>query len=248
MQHARVWLISMLRRSPNLYRKLRLIYRTLTLGPQSLEGQIRQRLRALPRVFFVQVGSNDGRSGDPISRSIHRERHWSGIFIEPIPDIFQRLKTHYGPDPRFIYENVLIGSNRETAKFYHVSDRAKQALGDALPGWYDQLGSFSRDHIVKHLDGLLEPYIVEVELPCVLLQDVLDRHAVQRIDLLHVDTEGYDYAVLAQFDFDRYRPAVVLYEHKHLSVELRHKAEELLAVRGYSVHPRSADTLAIFPP
>lgn len=29
-----------------------------------------------------------------------------------------------------------------------------------LPVWYDQLGSFDRQHIVKHLDGRLEPFIV----------------------------------------------------------------------------------------
>jgi len=248
MRHVRAWIINLLRLSPSLYARLRLIFRTLTRGPQSLEGQINQRLRGMSSVFFVQIGSNDGRSGDPISRFIHSKRHWSGIFIEPIPEIFKRLKEHYGSDPRFIYENVLIGSTREHAKFYHVSERAKIELGDGAPSWYDQLGSFNREHIVKHLDGLLEPYIVEVELPCVLVQDVLDRHRVERIDLLHIDTEGYDYSVLAQFDFERYRPAVILYEHKHLTVELRTKATELLVSYGYVVRPRSCDTLAIFPP
>lgn len=247
MGHLRSWFIAELHKYPRLYQKLRSIYRRFTPSPQSLGEQIKQRLRARPAIFFVQVGSNDGRHGDPISHFIRRERRWSGIFIEPVPDIFKRLKTHYGPDPRFIYENVLIGTSRNLTKFYHVSDRAKQELGDDLPRWYDQLGSFDRNHIVKHLDGLLEPYIVEVELPCTLLQDVLDRNAVQHIDLLHIDTEGYDYAVLAQFDFDRYRPAVVLYEHKHLSNELRRKARELLVTRGYTVRDHSSDTLAIFP-
>ena len=226
---------------------LRRIYRRLTRGPQSLEGLIHRRLRGLSSVFFVQVGSNDGNHGDPISSFIRRERRWSGIFVEPVPEIFRRLKLSYGPDPRFIYENVLIGTSREPTKFYYVDERAKQDLGDAVPYWYDQLGSFNRNHIVKHLNGLLEPYIVEAELPSVPLPELLDRNQVKHIDLLHIDTEGFDYEVLMQFDFERFRPAVVLYEHKHLNPELRSKAQELLQGYGYTLRPRTDDTLALQP-
>lgn len=237
--------VQRLQAHPVLYKKLRHVWRRITQGPQSLEGMIGQRLKGLPSVFFVQVGSNDGNHGDPISRFIRRERRWSGIFVEPVPEIFERLKRSYGPDPRFIYENVLIGSSAEPVNFYYVSERAKQELGDAVPYWYDQLGSFDRQHIVKHLDGLLVPYIVEAKLPSVSLPALLARNAVQHIDLLHIDTEGYDYEVLAQFDFDRFRPAVVLYEHKHLKPELRAKAQELLKGYGYILRPRIDDTLAL---
>ncbi|MES2884641.1 MAG: FkbM family methyltransferase [Pseudomonadota bacterium] len=240
-------LVQRLREHPVLYKKLRLIWRRITQGPQSLKGMIRQRLKGLPTVFFVQIGSNDGNHGDPISGFIRRERRFSGIFVEPVPEIFKRLKLSYGPDPRFVYENVLIGSSTEPVNFYYVSERAKQELGDAVPYWYDQLGSFDKQHIAKHLDGLLVPYIIEARLPSVPLPTLLARNAVQHIDLLHIDTEGYDYEVLTQFDFDRYRPAVVLYEHKHLTPELRSKAQALLKAYGYVLRPRVDDTLALQP-
>lgn len=240
-------IVQRLQRNPALYKKLRYAWRRITQGPQSLKGMIRQRLKGLPTVFFVQIGSNDGNHGDPISGFIRRERRWSGIFVEPVPDIFKRLKASYGPDPRFIYENVLIGTSPEPAKFYYVSERAKQELGDAVPYWYDQLGSFDQQHIAKHLDGLLVPYIVEAELPSVPLPAMLARNGVQHIDLLHIDTEGYDYEVLKQFDFERFRPAVVLYEHKHLKPELRAQAQALLKGYGYILRPRIDDTLALQP-
>ena len=240
-------LVQRLQEHPSLYKKLRHVWRRFTQGPQSLEGMIGQRLKGLPSVFFVQVGSNDGNHGDPISRFIRRERRWSGIFVEPVPDIFKRLKASYGPDPRFVYENTLIGSSSEPVNFYYVSERAKQELGDAVPYWYDQLGSFDRQHIVKHLDGLLAPYIIEAKLPSIRLPALLARNAVQHIDLLHIDTEGYDYEVLTQFDFERFRPAVVLYEHKHLKPELHAKAEALLKGYGYVLRPHIGDTLALQP-
>ena len=39
------------------------------------------------------------------------------------------------------------------------------------------------------------------------------------IDLLQIDTEGFDYEVLKMFDFNTYRPVIIQYEHFHLSME-----------------------------
>ena len=236
-------LVSALQSRPALYRKLRYAYRRVTQGPQSIEGQIRQRLRGMHSVFFVQIGSNDGRHGDPIAPMIRREPRWSGIFV----DIFRRLKQNYGEAPRFTFENVLIGESQQPTKFYFVAERAKAELGDALPYWYDQLGSFNREHIAKHLDGKLVPYIEEIDLPTVSLPTLLDRNGVAHVDLLHIDTEGYDYEVLRQFEFERLRPAVVLYEHKHLPPDSRAKAQALLKQYGYEIRVRPDDTLALLP-
>jgi FkbM family methyltransferase len=243
----RQWLMRRLRAYPAIEQPLRQIYRYLRHKPQTLEGLIHGRLSGMAQVFFVQVGSNDGTHGDPISHFIRHEPRWRGIFVEPVPDIFKRLKAHYGNAPRFAYENVLVGDSSAPRKFYYVSEHAKQALGDAAPYWYDQLGSFDRQHIVKHLDGLLEPYIIEVELPCLPLMALLERNAVHQLDLLHIDTEGFDYEVLKQLDFSRFRPAVVLYEHKHLSAATRAEAETLLLAQGYQLRRRVDDTLALQP-
>jgi len=236
-----------LRAHPKLYHRLRRWYLKLHQRLRPLHVEIHRALQQRPAVFFVQVGSNDGAQGDPIHRLVHRHPQWRGIFIEPVPFLFERLKTNYPDGERFVFENVAIGEQRGHALFHYVSERAKAALGDRLPYWYDQLGSFDRHHIVKHLDGLLEPYIVDVELPCVPIQDILDRNAVARIDLLHIDTEGYDYEVLRQFDFARYQPTVVLYEHKHLKPAVRQQAHRLLLGHGYQLHVRLDDTLAIRP-
>jgi hypothetical protein len=49
-------------------------------------------------------------------------------------------------------------------------------FGGELPFWYDQLGSFEKRHILRHLDGALEPYIVSEAVLCVPLADVLLEH------------------------------------------------------------------------
>jgi FkbM family methyltransferase len=67
---------------------------------------------------------------------------------------------------------------------------------------------------------MIEPYIACENVPCDTLRNILAVHDVMRVDLLHIDTEGYDYRVLRQFDFDRFRPRVVL-SRTHASPEDR---------------------------
>ena len=171
---------------------------------------------------------------------------WSGIFIEPVRFIFQRLKKNYHNEKRFIFENVAIGNKKGRMKFYYVSEDAKAKLGNDLPFWYDQLGSFSKDYIMNHLHEKVGPYVVEEEIECVTLSELLERHCVQKIDLLHIDTEGFDYKVLLQMNFERYKPMVVLYEHTHLAVDEIEKAKLLLTRSGYNCNEYGGDTLAIF--
>jgi FkbM family methyltransferase len=210
--------------------------------------QIRKAFSKQTPVFFLQVGSNDGVRSDPLHSFRVNNRNWTGIFIEPVEPIFERLKRNYQFSDRFIFENVAIGPSRETRKFYYVSEDAKE-LGGNISLWYDQLGSFDKTHILKHCIGRnsgFASYIVEQEVKCVLLQDILDKHRVTKIDLIHIDTEGFDYGVLSQIDFNKYRPSIVLYEHYHISVDEKEKAESLLKTHGYTLFELEEDTLAVF--
>lgn len=214
-------------------------------GPK-IAKQIEKTLEINGNIFFVQVGSNDGLQGDPLHELITKNKKWSGIFIEPVEFLFQRLKRNYENSERFVFEKVAIGSEKETKKFYYVKEGAKADLGDKLPFWYDQLGSFNKDHILKHLNGKLEPYIVEEEIQCVPIQEIFDKNLVKKLDLIHIDTEGFDYKVLSQVNFKKYKPSIVLYEHKHLSMDEKEKAKSLLKIFKYKLFEYKEDTLAIF--
>jgi len=92
---------------------------------------------------------------------------------------------------------------------------------------------------------MIEPYIACENVPCDTLRNILAVHDVVRVDLLHIDTEGYDYRVLRQFDFDSFRPRVVLYEHMHLPKTERKNATNLLEGYGYRICRGLCDTLAV---
>jgi FkbM family methyltransferase len=235
-----------------LSRSNRLVRRLLTGGsePQRVHRsditlELRRVLEGRNNLTCVQVGSNDGVHGDPLHELIEDNRGWRALFIEPIPSIFARLKANYGDAARFAFANVAISDTSGPMRLFGVSERARCELGNSLPFWFDQLGSFNREHIVRHLDGILEPYIVELDVEAVTLNEVLRRHGIDRVDLLHCDTEGHDLVVLSSLDFARYRPLLVLYEHRHLSDEDRAKARSMLGSLGYSLREFEGDTLAV---
>ena len=85
---------------------------------------------------------------------------------------------------------------------------------------------------------------VEEDVLVMPLCDVLARHRVERVDFMHVDTEGFDYQVLRQIDFARFRPRLILYEHQHLSAADQEAARQLLGAQGYECASLGPDTLA----
>lgn len=193
--------------------------------------------------FIVQVGSNDGVNGDPLHDLIQKNKNWEALFIEPVPYLFEKLKINYKNQSRFIFENVAIndGSNQ---KFYYVRDSVKNNLPD-LPIWHDQLGSFKRENITNHLNGILKPFIEETLVNGATLKSVLNKNGIETIDLLHIDAEGYDWVVLSQVDLIKFTPKIILYEHKHLSIEEKNNSLEFLKDNNYSVFKLGSDFISI---
>lgn len=125
--------VDVLRKYPATYRQLRKIYKLCRSTTTMLIHAQILLLQHITSVFFVQVGSNDGLQGDPINDLIISHAHWKGMFIEPVPHLFRRLKSNYASSGWFIFENMAISDKSEVKKFYYVSEDAKAALGDSLP-------------------------------------------------------------------------------------------------------------------
>lgn len=192
--------------------------------------------------FLVQIGSNDGKTGDPFFELLQNNKNWQALFVEPIPHIYERLQKNYPDTSRFTCENVAINNGKKMT-FYGVDKKAKLALPD-LPYWFDQLGSFNKNHILKHFDGALAPYLLAIELEGLTLPDLLTRNTITVIDILHIDTEGYDWKILSQLDLSKFQPRFILFEHNHLSQEERNASTQFLAPE-YHLFEIGIDTLAV---
>ena len=194
------------------------------------------------QAFFVQVGSNDGLTKDPLHELIMFNPLWRGIFIEPVDYVFERLVRNYGPSERFIFAQIAVAEEAGEREFFYVSEEALQ--DPAVPPLSDQLGSFDRSHITNH-SSLLDKYIIAKKIRCELLESILKKYNVSNIDLIHIDVEGYDYKVLRQINFERFKPNLILFEHSHLKPDELSESRTLLKSHGYKLVNCGLDTIAI---
>lgn len=193
-------------------------------------------------VFLVQIGSNDGKTGDPFNQLLHKNAHWKALFVEPVPYLFERLKSNYTDAQRFSFANVAINEGG-LLTFYWMDPEVKDKFDD-LPFWYDQLGSFDKQHIINELGERMTPYILSQELEGIKLPDLLARNKVQNLDILHIDTEGYDWKILSQLDLEAYSPKFILYESNHLSEKELAASYHFLNDR-YELFEAGIDVLAV---
>lgn len=210
--------------------------------PQPTAADWLKRCGLPDNAYFVQVGSNDGVTGDPL-RDLALDRGWRGLLIEPVPFIFKRLQANCGGNPKFSLANVAIDQTAGVRPFFYLDETT--AITKRLPIWYDQIGSFDKSHIIKHFGPEIEPHICVAEVQCRPLMEVIADHDVDRCDLLHIDTEGYDYKILSQFDFEKLRPKVILYEHVHLPEHEKQAAIDLVSRHGYRAKLIGRDCLCI---
>lgn len=65
------------------------------------------------------------------------------------------------------------------------------------------------------------------------------------LDVLQVDTEGFDHQVIYNADVDRLRPRVINFEMANLSAERSDALKAFLEARDYVVSAQAGDALAI---
>jgi FkbM family methyltransferase len=190
--------------------------------------------------FFIQIGANDGINGDPIYPFILKW-NWSGIKVEPVRYIFKKLEENFKNFSNIILENSAIAHTKNPQKFYYLKQ------DNNAPEWYSQLGSFSLPTILKHAQWIpdLEERLMTSDVTCLTFEKLCDKHSIDSIDVVHIDTEGYDFEILKLINFERFRPAIVLYEHKHLSESDQELCRQYLKDFGYDFLSTPRDTLAV---
>ncbi len=77
------------------------------------------------------------------------------------------------------------------------------------------------------------------------MQTLLQPYSNEPIGLMQIDTEGYDAEILRQVLDSPYRPAIINYEHKHISKVDRIDCKRKLAEAGYRFIDVQRDTLAV---
>jgi len=162
---------------------------------------------------FVEVGAYDGITfSNTYGLAL---AGWRGLLFEPHPELYKRCITTYQNMPQVKVEDIGIGEQDGVATLY---------LGDFL--------TTTDKNIISAYNGLTcqDMFVGQVDVSMCKLDTALERNAWPTgFDVLVVDTEGAELAVLSGFNLIKWRPHMAIVEacEQHSNPILAKKAPEI---------------------
>jgi FkbM family methyltransferase len=154
-----------------------------------------------------------------------------------------------------VFETVAIAESAADREISRVSLEAVNAR--LVPGWAKGISSLYEDrNAIGGMNGLLygrkmpernyaalRQHIKKETINCMTLKQLLKKNNVSKIDVLQIDTEGYDYKIFRQFDFNAFLPYFVKVEVGNLP---QHEYQEILNVLESHQYSCQLDNLDLY--
>ncbi len=148
---------------------------------------------------YVDVGA-----GHPDELSVTKllyDRGWSGINVEPIPELAEALRA---ARPRDVTLQVALAATPGEATF-------RQYKGSGLSTLSPDMAAEHEDHPTPWTKEHTE-YTVQTAT----LAGVLEEHPLPHVHVLKVDVEGAEYDVLSGVDWTVFTPDLICIETEHI--------------------------------
>ena len=156
--------------------------------------------------FFIEAGANDG-----ISQSntflYEKEFGWTGLLVEPNFIKCSQCKTNR---PNSIVENYALVSD-SYLNDYIEGDFNHDGYVESLTSMVLDEGDWC-DDILRDCKKEKKESSNVVKVPAITLNELLEKHNIQKIDFFSLDVEGYEISVLNGFDIEKYLPTYMLIE------------------------------------
>lgn len=194
-----------------------------------LEIALTTLLDRVPILRIVQVGANDGQHGDPLHAFVmgHRDRTRC-LLLEPQSAVVPKLRATYLDHPAATIVTTAVGPE-DSLTLFTVLPRVWPDL-DVMyakdwPAYRAPTGiaSADREHVRSWLRTFyrgresVDSLIAAQTVPCAPLRAILQDQQWDGLDVLVVDTEGFDAQVIAACDIPALRPSLIRFEHAHLT-------------------------------
>lgn len=194
---------------------------------------------------IIQIGSHVGNTcNDPIFNIVDNDTKL--ILVEPVPFLFEQLKNNY--NTKFKNNHNIIFINKAVSDFIgkiEMTIPSEKNDFSGLPYWASQLGSVNSNHALGHIKKLI---VEKINVETTTINEIVKEYNINQIDLLHTDTEGHDYTILMNYNF-QVKPKQIMFEHKHMDglfkvgikyIELSNK---LLSLGYKKIQQNSEDTI-----
>lgn len=193
-------------------------------------------------VFFIQIGANDGVSQDIIHNYVIQNT-WQGILVEPVSHLFEKLKQNYSLlQQRLFFENAAVSNNDGEAIFYRLKSEDPNS-----PNWLNQLGTFKKEIILKQRNEIsgFDELLIEEKVKTISFDTLLQKYNVENVNLIQIDTEGYDFEIIKLINFNRLKLDLIIFEHLHLKKSDYKQALNLLKSNGFKLFTDEGNTIGL---
>jgi hypothetical protein len=110
-----------------------------------------------------------------------------------------------------------------------------------LPDWGAEIASFDSDHLRRHFpQARIETLSVETRT----FAQAATLLPGGRVDLVALDVEGHERAILESIDYDRHGVKFLIFEHKHIRTDDMRAVRERLEGAGFELKSLGRDTVA----
>eukprot|EP00038_Savillea_parva_P019459 m.27607 g.27607 ORF g.27607 m.27607 type:complete len:459 (-) comp4428_c0_seq1:46-1422(-) len=212
---------------------------------------------ARTHVVTAQIGANDGKQNDPFHKhmvlgDVKRDmlKSWIPIMFEPSPYMFDKLTRHWRIMSRVKSSACFMALRRPamypgetTCPFFyfnnsHIDGATKickkcTRCEDHARYMREQLGSLDEQSMRRYFGPNFDRCIAEEQLSCGPLSTVVNRlnwdsEVQPRIDVLHIDAEGYDGVIIngilsAPIEVP---PPIIYFEAKVMRTRIRSDKEQ----------------------
>lgn len=146
-----------------------------------------------------------------------------GVCVEPNPDMFRLIQKKRSKD---VSLNVGISPTANTSADYYIME-----------------SKFLNTFIKKEADRTKQKIEKILNIPLVTINSIMETYFPHGVDILSIDTEGYDLEILQSLDFKKFHPKIICVETLRYDVnDVLQKStgiNEYLMAHGYFLY---ADT------
>lgn len=175
---------------------------------------------------IIQIGANRG--NDDVSEIIGNQQPNKLILVEPMKLHNNALESFYGWVNNKFIENVVIDieGGKDVEFFYHEND---------APNY--EISSLTKEHFFKHThvgpdtpifyEGLKSFFIKSLSI-----NELFKKYELNHIDILFIDAEGHDDAIIKSINFDEFKIDKLYFENLHIKDE---NIYNYLEIKGYKI-------------
>ena len=206
----------------NFFKNNRLIANSSNLNLENfLKAIFKNNIKQL-----IQIGANDGKRFDILNKFIKSNRT-KAVLIEPIKKNFEELKVNYQKLKYVKLENSAISVNNEINYLFKVDEQYLRYYANHVPG----ITSFNKQHLINH--GVKKNHITKEKVISSSIKKIIFKYKLKSLDLLYIDTEGYDGKIVLDFLNSKLFSPIIVFEYIHINNKIFEKVIKKLLKSKY---------------